>query len=237
MQIKGGHMPLNFFKTVDTYGAMLNKLATANIFVGLLAFYFLSSQCPELKSLADGFTLDISIAGIKLPAGYIVPPIGMAIFFRVIKLHDRISDIFKIRSYYDWTYVLEPMKQGVQSDAPKDNIMTNRGSLMSKVFYRYASSRDANSIVDKHLIEMVLDQLTWYWMIIETSFITFIVFIALMYTQSFEHALVLFYLGLGLIIFAKILQSSCSKYTAQEVNIILDTAPRKREIKEQFDAI
>lgn len=230
-------MPLNFFKTVDTYGAMLNKLATANLFVGLLAFYFLSSQCPELKSWADGFTLDISIAGLKLPAGYLLPPLGMAIFFRVIKLHDRISDIFKIRSYYDWTYVLEPMKKSVESDASKDNVMTNRGLLMTKVFYRYADSRDANPIVDRHLIEMVLDQLTWYWMIIETSFIIFIVFTSLIYTQSFEHALVVFYVGLGLIIFSKVLQSSCSKYTAQEVNIILDSAPRKREIKEQFDAI
>lgn len=108
---------------------------------------------------------------------------------------------------------------------------------LPKVFYRYASSRDDNPVVDKHLIEMVLDQLTWYWMIIETSFIVLSAFVILLYLEAFEHALFVFYLGLGLVVFSKVLQGSCSKYTSQEVEVILDSAPRKREIKEQFDAL
>jgi hypothetical protein len=228
---------LNFFKTVDSYGAMLNKLATSNFFICLFAFYFLANQSFELKVLAADFTLEIAIAGLKLPAGYIVPPLAMALFFRVIKLHDRVSDIFRLRVFYDWTYILKPIRNKVNSDLEKDKVLKNRGFLMSKCLYRYASSKDPNPVVDKHLIEMVLDQLTWYWMVIESSCIIFMVFIILVYLQAFEHALIIFYLGLSFIFFAKILQLSCSKYTTKEVNLILESAPRRREIKEQFDAI
>jgi len=228
---------LNFFKTVDTYGAMLNKLATGNFFIGLLAFYFLTTQSFALRTLAADFTLEIAIAGLKLPAGYIVPPLTMALLFRIIKLHDRVSDIFRLREFYDWTYVLKPVRDKVNSDLDKVKVLKNRGLLMSKCLYRYASSRDPSPVVDKHLIEMVLDQLTWYWFVIESSCITFIVFTILIYLQAFEYALIVFYLGLVLILFSKILQLSCSKYTKQEVNVILESATRRREIKEQFDAI
>lgn len=230
-------MPTNFFKTVNTYGAMLNKLATANFFVGLIAFYFITTQSISLNEIASRFILDVSISGLKIPIGFLVPPLGLAILFRIIKLHDRISDTFRLRAFYDWKYVLKPIKDAVKSDLDKKTVMSNRGRLMSRVFYKYASSRDDNSVVDKHLIEMVLDQLTWYWMIIESSFIVFCVFCILLYLEAFEYALVVFYFGLGLIVFSKLLQGSCSKYTAQEVEAILNSAPRKREIKEQFDEL
>ncbi|RTE66125.1 hypothetical protein EH243_08370 [Amphritea opalescens] len=230
-------MPTNFFKTVNTYGAMLNKLATANFFVWLIVFYFITTQSISLNEIASRFTLDVSISGFKIPVGFLVPPLVLAVLFRIIKLHDRISDIFGLRAFYDWEYVLKPIKDAVESNLDKKTVMSNRGRLMSKVFYKYASSRDDNPIVDKHLIEMVLDQLTWYWMIIESSFIVFCVFCILLYLEAFEHALVVFYFGLGLVVFSKVLQGSCSKYTIQEVEVILDSAPRKREIKEQFDAL
>lgn len=230
-------MPINFFKTVSTYGAMLNKLATANFFVGLVAFYFVTTQSSVLNDLAARFSLDISISGFKIPVGYLVPPLVVALFFRIIKLHDRISDLFRIRAYYDWEYVLKPLKNAVGSDLDKKSVLSNRGRLMSKAFYKYTSSRSDDPVVDRHLIEMVLDQLTWYWMIIESSFIAFCIFVVLVCSEAFEHALVVFYLGLGLIVFSKILQIKCSEYTKREVEMILDSAPRKREIKEQFDEL
>jgi len=216
---------------------MLNKLAIANFFVGLIAFYFITTQSSTLNDIATRFSQDISISGFKIPLGFLVPPVGLAIFFRIIKLHDRISDVFRLREFYDWEYVLKPIMDAVESNLDKKTVMLNRGRLMSKVFYRYASSRDDNPVVDKHLIEMVLDQLTWYWMIIETSFIVLSAFVILLYLEAFEYALFVFYLGLGLVVFSKVLQGSCSKYTSQEVEVIIDSAPRKREIKEQFDAL
>jgi hypothetical protein len=227
----------NLFKTVNTYGAMLNKLATANFIVGFIAFYFVTTQSSVLNEIAVRFSLDISIYGIKIPAGFLIPPLGLAIFFRIIKLHDRISDIFRLRAFYDWEYVLKPIRNAVGSDLDKKTVLLNRGCLMSKAFYKYASCRSDNPVVDKHLIEMVLDQLTWYWMIIESSFIVFCVFGILLYLEAFDHALFVLNVGLGLVIFSKSVQKSCSKYTDQEVEAILDYAPRKREIKEQFDAL
>ena len=69
------------------------------------------------------------------------------------------------------------------------------------------------------------------------ALIVFCVFGILLYLEAFEHALVVLYLGLGLVVFSKILQQSCAKYTVQEVEVILDSVSRKSEIKEQFDAL
>lgn len=62
-------MPTNFFKTVNTYGAMLNKLAIANFFVGLISFYFITTQSSTLNDIATRFSQDISISGFKIPLG------------------------------------------------------------------------------------------------------------------------------------------------------------------------
>lgn len=230
-------MPTNFFSTVNNYGAMLNKLATANFFAGLIAFYFLTTQSPPLSKLAASFSLDVAISGLKIPIGFIILPLVAAIFFRAIKLHDRISSIFKIRQYYDWEYILKPLRDSVESKKEKKVILKNRSKLMSRTFYKYASSRSDNPIIDKHLIEMVLDQLTWYWMMVESSFIAICVFAALLYLEAFEHAFAVLLLGLALIVFSKTLQKSCSKYTKQEIAEILNSHARKKEIREEFDAL
>lgn len=125
-------MPTNFFKTVNTYGAMLNKLAIANFFVGLISFYFITTQSSTLNDIATRFSQDISISGFKIPLGFLVPPVGLAIFFRIIKLHDRISDVFRLREFYDWEYVLKPIMDAVESNLDKKTVMLNRGRLMSK---------------------------------------------------------------------------------------------------------
>ena len=230
-------MLTNFFKTVDSYGAMLNKLAISNFFVCLIAFYFLTSQSPALQRFVNDLPLQISISGLKLNIAYIIPPLLLAIIFRAIKLHDKISTVFQIRAYYDWNYILKPMIKSVEVEIQKEVAISHRRTLMSNVFYKYVSSKHPEPVVDKHIIEMVLDQLTWYWMMIENAFITFIMCIILVWLGALEHLLPLFYLALGLVIFSKYLQLAAAKYTAQEVETILASHRRKQEIKEQFNAV
>ena len=230
-------MPLTVFKTIDNYSAMLNKLATINFFVLVLLLYFLSEQSQDLKQILNKYSWEVSVLSFKIPFGYFLPCFGIALLGRIIKLHDRISDTFRIRQWYDWTFILKPMMDAVEAKTPKKIVLKKRGSIMSKVFYKYASSRDPNSIVDRHLIEMVMDQLSWYWILLETIFYIFITTIILFYLGSHDQIATLTYIGLALIIFAKTVQLGSSKYTKQEVSMILESASRKREIKEEFDAL
>jgi len=233
----GELMPLTIFKTIDNYGAMLNKLATINFFVLVLLLYFLSEQSQELKQTIENYSWEVPVLSFNIPFGYFLPCLVLAIFGRIIKLHDKISDIFRIRRWYDWTFILKPMMEATSAEVSKKIVIKNRGSIMFKVFYKYASSRDPHSIVDRHLIEMVMDQLSWYWILLETILYVFASVIVLFYLESFDQMLTLIYIGLALVVFAKIVQLSCAKYTKQEVSIIIEAASRKREIKEEFDAL
>ncbi|MBA6390007.1 hypothetical protein H4J38_04335 [Colwellia sp. BRX10-3] len=230
-------MPLNTFKTIDNYGAMLNKLASINFIVLLILLHFISTQSEVVQKFLDGYSWEVTVVSLKIPIGYFLPCFVAALFGRIIKLHDRISDLFRIRPWYDWIYILEPMLKEVGSKQSKKVILNNRGSIMLKVFYKYASSKDPNSVVDKHLIELVMDQLSWYWIVLESSLSIFIATIILLYLKCFDHVHVVFYIGLGLIVFAKTIQNGCSKYTKREVSKILEYPPRRKEIKDEFDAI
>jgi hypothetical protein len=43
----------------------------------------------------------------------------------------------------------------------------HRDSLMRDVFYRFASSKSDNPVVDKHDIEHALNAWAWFWAFVE----------------------------------------------------------------------
>jgi hypothetical protein len=100
---------------------------------------------------------------------------GLVIAFIVAALthmfhfHDLISDVFGIRRRFDRKTILIPLAKRVGSAITKDKeakIAQRRDELMHSVFYKYASSRANNPLVDKHDIEHALNQCgvgSGYW--------------------------------------------------------------------------
>src|SRR6516164_4527474 len=92
-------------------------------------------------------------------------------FSYAAQLHDRVSDLFKIRHRFDLGSILFPLALlvGTKFSAMQLNAVdANRNTLMHKVFYKYASSRADKPLVDKHDIEHALAAWSWFWILVES---------------------------------------------------------------------
>jgi hypothetical protein len=168
---------LPFVSTPKNYKQVLTKLA------GFAAYetYFITLLL-RANPRFDAFFTSIESWG---PIGKVVGIIphhgvlnlsGLVIAFIVAALthmfhfHDLISDVFGIRRRFDRKTILIPLAKRVGSAITKDKeakIAQRRDELMHSVFYKYASSRANNPLVDKHDIEHALNQWCWFWVLVE----------------------------------------------------------------------
>src|SRR5687768_6516384 len=110
-------MSLNPFAAVEDYPGMLNKIAWYNLFAGVWCTSMLYNHIPDIHSALSS-KLTVDILGNQLSLLVVLIPFGLAVFCRIIKLHDRISDAFGIRKRYDIQHILIPMldKVGIPVD-------------------------------------------------------------------------------------------------------------------------
>lgn len=136
-------MSLNPFATLGDYPAMLNKIATWTFFISLAATAVVRLRLPAIDAALGTFGFNVSVAGIELPLGMILPAFGMALVSRVIKLHDRLSDLFGIRRRFDRQEILLPLASAsgaALTPTQLDRVDASGSDLMGKVFYAYVSS-------------------------------------------------------------------------------------------------
>src|SRR5262249_31588283 len=91
-------------------------------------------------------------------------------FSYALHLHDRVSDLFKVRHRFDRGSILFPLALLVGaklSPIQLNAVDANRVTLMHQVFYKYTSSRLDKPLVDKHYIEHALDAWSWFWILLE----------------------------------------------------------------------
>jgi hypothetical protein len=91
-------------------------------------------------------------------------------FSYAAQLHDRVSDLFKIRHRFDRGSILFPLALLVGaklSEVQLNALDVNRVTLMHKVFYKFASSRADKTVVDKRDIEHALGAWSWFWILLE----------------------------------------------------------------------
>jgi hypothetical protein len=83
------------------------------------------------------------------------------------------SDVLGIRRRFDRKSILVPLAQRVGAEVTNEKekrIAEHRDELMHSVFYKYASSRADNPLVDRHDIEHALNAWSWFWVFIEAIF-------------------------------------------------------------------
>jgi hypothetical protein len=165
------------FLMPKNYDEMLKKLASFFFWETVLGAWVLR-QVPLIGAFAlhaERFLLS------NLPPGwnsYIewVDPLNIAVALAIafiaytVQLHDRLSDWLRIRARFDLANILLPLTAltGVHLTAPKLNVLaTQRVSLMSQLFYRYASSTLETPLVDKHDIQQALSAWSWFWISLE----------------------------------------------------------------------
>jgi hypothetical protein len=166
-----------FFSTPTNYSEMLKKLA-GFAFYQVFIITLLLRQIPEVNAWFNSIETFGKLGELvsALPNWENLNVLGIfigilvALISNIFHLHDRISDILRIRSRFDKRYILIPLAQNVGATiTPRMSkaIDDHRDSLMRDVFYRFASSKSDNPVVDKHDIEHALNAWAWFWAFVE----------------------------------------------------------------------
>lgn len=227
-----------FFSTPKDYSEMLNKIAFFAFWGFLISLIILANNSVDIKNflikLSLGYKIDKD--GFCISISYVFIALFLAIVERALKLHNIISDIFRIRAKFDYENILIPMaiKSGISlNSSRRKHIKQKRYELMRNVFYLYASSTEPK--IDRHYINMALDNWCWYWILLEIR----LMFIILCFVLLFLNANKSYTLGLIIIVVLMTIislkvSSSAKKCAKQEIDEILSDATRKSKVKGVF---
>jgi hypothetical protein len=221
------------FESPKDYPEMLKKIAWSVFFIVAIGLFILS-QCMEsfadfMKSISFGIQFENQ--GIKLYVAYIYIPLALAIIENIFKLHDRVSDVFRIRYRFDKFVIINAYLQKLKMLKKIKNVNKhNRERIMNDIFYEYASS--TKPVIDTHLIYMALGAWSWYWIIIDAIVVSIIIGTIMI---CMEFIFLNFIIALGVITFLIILSIiikcfQCKKYAMREVDEILKDSNRNSEI-------
>jgi hypothetical protein len=223
-------------KTVRDYPSMLSKLWTFALVEGAFVAWLCWLRIPAVHAALG--SAPITFGGVQLPWLIVAVALAYATFVNMIKLHDRISDVFRIRHNFDVYRILLPLAVGTGVRLPTSKITEvsrQRQHLMRRAFYRYASSTKAE--IDQHDVTMALNQWGWYWICLEGAVAGAIGTIALAVASQFEAALLLFAGPVALLCIARLFYESCSGHALSEVDAILDDDARRAAVVKEFGAL
>ena len=152
----------------QSYSDILHRVFFTTLCVGVICTVLLGSASPEVKRVLDSVATDVDFGPVKsLKFLYVAIPLLLALLSRVIKLHDRISDVLGLRRVIDTEWILFPLAAGAGiavSQEVRETLRRDasyRTQVMYRVFYPYVSLPDAR--IDRQLVRSALDNLGWLW--------------------------------------------------------------------------
>ena len=233
-------MGYNPFGTVSSYRDMLAKIGVFAFISAVLAVSFLRQQVPSIDDVLRPYSLSVPIAGVSVPLGTLVIAFSWAFVCRVIKLHDRVSDLLGIRRKFDVKHVLKPMAAVAGVDLTPRGLAAlecQRKRLMNELFYRYTSSGTGRAVIDSHYITMALDQWTWFWVILEAMVTWGLVAAVLLFSRRFLAPAIIVIVGGGSVLLLSWSWRASIRYARDEIDQILTDEQRKAVVTGQFDAL
>lgn len=231
---------LSFPGVVKDYPSMLNRIFLVTLSSVALATYVIRvaiGTSSDFLSQIDGV---VPIQHLGMGITTLVMAVLVAGAFRAIKMHDRISDLLRIRERFDTHHILVPLAllsgANLRTQSVRE-IRRNRRNLMNQVFYTYATSTEGKEKIDRHLIQMALDQWAWFWVLVETLLVWSVSAIILLATQEYMVAAYVF-LALGVLLFAAmIIYRMCEERALREVEAITASDSNRQAIAEAFREI
>lgn len=222
------------------YPEMLNRIAFFTfLFALVLSFAVPSPQ--EVLATQDWMkqlsNLNINFGFITVSLGNGLVAAGVALFCRIIKLHDRISNVLGIRLWFDIHAILIPLaaEAGVSLDFKRlEKVRLERSELMRKTFYRYASS--TNPRIDSHDIIMALETWSWFWVLLEGVALGMGAFLWCLVAGAYATAS---WIALACMIAIILFAFGSHRWPVQnakrQLSLILEDDARKADIKESFE--
>jgi len=230
------------FDIPKTYSEMLNKIGICAFAVALICTIIAGHSSAEIdRALHFAKDAKVNLGVVQLdglPLGYVLIPAVIAFISRFLKLHDRLSDLFGIRSAYDVEYILAPLAKGVGANVDstlRRKLTVNRDSLMYDIFYPYAGY--AKPQIDENIVLQTLDSLTWFWILVEATFLVISTVIVLFLAKRPVVSVTLICVSTVLFFVSYALYRVCVLNTAAEVREILKDPARVQVIRGKIDAL
>jgi len=226
--------------TVKNYAEMLTNIMYGSFLYNIAIIYvygdaLIKSSSIVLPAVMLGH-IDLGPLKIPVPIYVFVFAGAVAVFARLIKLHDIISHGFKIRFNFDMFKIIFPMMHMVGRQ-PRyiGDYFEHRNRIMQNIFYKYASSAKSSTLVDRHDIERALTRWSYFWILIEVMFFTiFYGFIFLLFDIDTNIMFLILSISLILCIF---IYNGCESNVRKQYEQICEDMPTVKEIKEFIDAL
>lgn len=138
---------LNGILGVENYKQMRFKICFWVFSVLLIHSMIMSRNGCGIETIIGplpSISIDVFFLGNINFSILVIPFIASALSY-VLIIHDKISDMFKIRYYFDFHYIFSPMIGDILGLDPHHSARIfdrNRGEIMRTMFYKYASSAD-----------------------------------------------------------------------------------------------
>jgi TIR domain len=220
----------------ETYSDVLERVFVTTLFTGFVCTFVLGQASPEVKRILDSINTDTELGPIKgLKLLYVAIPALLALFSRVIKLHDRVSDLLRLRSVIDTRWILIPLAEGVGLHVDHERqhwIRVRRRDALYQVFYPYVSLPDAK--IDKQLVRSALDNLGWFWVVVEANVLLIVTTIFLYLLDAFSLAIGMLAVAILTSALAVALWFACKRTSTAEVSAILQAPDRSTAIRNYF---
>ena len=237
-QMAGFHLPTpgRFCPPAD----MLAKIAVFTLASAILATMLLSVTVSTLGDALRTWAVPIPVEGISIPLGVLAVALAWTVITRLVKLHDRVSDVLGLRKRFDIQHILKPMATavGVSLSAKQEIAMKcSRRRLMSDAFYKYASGGEGKAVIDEHYVSLALDQWAWFWIIVESMVTWALAGIILVSSAHFiAAAIVLGCVAASSLLLVLSWQASV-RYAQDEIRQITQDQARQKEIAGIFNAL
>ncbi|HYD48266.1 MAG TPA: toll/interleukin-1 receptor domain-containing protein [Terriglobales bacterium] len=223
----------------ETYSDILERVFVTTLLAGFVCTAVLGAFSPQVAAFLNSIDTEAELGLIKnLKVLYVAVPLLVAMSSRLIKLHDRVSDILRLRYTIDTRWILIPLAEGVgvnPDPAQRDAIRENRRNLMYSVFYPYVSLPD--SVIDRQRVRSALDNLGWLWVFIEASVVCILSTLIAYYIGAHGAVEVIALLSVLATVGGVGFWLACMRTTTAEVDAILIDNGRRGEIRGHFECL
>ncbi|WP_286300114.1 hypothetical protein [Aminobacter sp. SS-2016] len=230
--------------SVSNYREMLTKLAWYTFGVAIVCIFTLSHFAPPIKkliALIENLFPREAAEVLPFPAsllGVFTLAIGVGLIAHAIRLHDRLSDLFRIRKEFDVHYILYPLalaSGATLSITRLHEVKQQRKRLMGSTFYAYVSSTKPE--IDSHTVIQALTNWSWYWVCLEaTTLLTLTALVLAIYGAWLASTCLL--LGCTmLLLFMRFFRLQSADYAATEVEQVLRDDTRRAAVAAEFNAL
>jgi hypothetical protein len=223
----------------ENYSDMLERVFATTVVTGIVCTLIVASASPDAKALLDSVKTEAEIGPVRgLKALYVLVPIAIGVISRIIRLHDKISNLLRIRSRFDTRYILFPIAQlsGHKLDkSMKQRIRSVREAAMYKVFYPYAGFESPK--IDKQLVRTALDNWGWFWVSVESGFLFIITAIIVKAMGGNGQFWICLDVSLVIALLLLITWFACRRSADRQVRAIVDDSQRKLDIQTYFAEI